>query len=120
MRLPSRLKFGTHTPGVLPAWTESISRHLAVVYSRESITFINSTHKNDEVALEIDLPERRPFAPRCIHCAGRIGFVSRLFDDRIRLGMMADRMNFRARTGEAGDLASIGNPNSARSGRRLK
>jgi hypothetical protein len=52
--------------------------------------------KDDEIDLEIALPERYPFSPRCLLCRGRVGFISRLFDDRIRLGMIVDRMHFRA------------------------
>ena len=96
MKLPSRLKFGTDSAATLAAWTESLSRHLAVVHSRESIPSLGSIRKNDEVALEIELPERRPFSPRCILCQGHIGFVSHLVDDRIRLGMIVDRMQFRS------------------------
>ena len=54
-----------------------------------------SIRKSDEIALEIDLPERRPFAPRYLRCEGRVGFVSRVIDDGIRLGMIVDRMQFR-------------------------
>jgi hypothetical protein len=104
MRLPSRLRFGTRTPDTLAAWTESLSRHLAVVHSRESIPSLGEIQKDDEVALEIDLPERHPFAPRCIFCEGHIGFVSRMLDDRIRLGMIVDRMKFRSSRNSATSL----------------
>lgn len=57
---------------------------------------MESIRKNDEIALEIDLPERHPFSPRYLLCEGHVGFVSRLLDDRIRLGMIVDRMYFRA------------------------
>jgi hypothetical protein len=108
MKLPSRLKFGTHTPGALPAWTESISRHLAVVRTRDSISSIDALQKNDEIALEIDLPERHPFSRRCILCVGRVGFVSHILGDRMRLGVIVDRMQFgAARNSQAGQLASI-------------
>lgn len=95
LRLPSRLKFGALTRGMLPVWTESISRHLAVVRLRESTSTAGAIQESDEIALEIDLPERRPFSPRCLHCEGRVGFVTRGLDDSVRLGMLVDRMQFR-------------------------
>jgi hypothetical protein len=95
VNLPSRLKFGTHAPGTLPVLTESISRHMAVVHSGDSIAFMEAIRKDDEIALEIDLPERHPFSPRYLLCEGRVGFISRFLDDRIRLGMIVDRMQFR-------------------------
>lgn len=119
MKLPSRLKFGTDTPATLAAWTESLSRHLAVVHSRESIPSLDAIQKNDEVALEIELPERRPFSPRCIFCEGHIGFVSHLVDDRIRLGMIVERMQFRSsRNSAANRLASMARDREIHSGGR--
>jgi hypothetical protein len=56
---------------------------------------MEAIRKDDEIALEIDLPERHPFSPRYLLCEGHVGFVSRLLDDRIRLGMIVDRMKFR-------------------------
>jgi hypothetical protein len=89
-----------------------------VVISQESMNPVVAIRKNDEVALEIGLPERHPFAPRCIHCEGRVGFVSRLMDDRIRLGMIVDRMHFRAaRIGAAEAPAASVRPNEGQSDR---
>jgi hypothetical protein len=114
VKLPSRLKLGNHTPGTLPAWTESIGRHLAVVHSRASIGSLGAIRKNDEIALEIDLPERRPFSARYILCEGRVGFVTLLIDDRIRLGMIVDRMHFRAaRTNAVEQPASFASARSS-------
>lgn len=95
VNLPSRLKVGAHAPGTLPVWTESISRHMAVVHSGGRAAYMEAIRKDDEIALEIDLPERHPFSPRYLLCEGRVGFISRLLDDRIRLGMIVDRMQFR-------------------------
>lgn len=95
LRLPSRLEFGSLSPELIPAWTESISRHRAVVRLRQASVSESAIHESDEIALEIDLPERRPFSPRCLRCEGRVGFVSRMIGDSIRLGMIVDRMQFR-------------------------
>lgn len=120
VNLPSRLKFGTHAPGSHPVWTESISRHMAVVHSGDWITFMEAIRKNDEIALEIDLPERHPFAPRYLLCEGHVGFVSRLLDDRIRLGMIVDRMHFRPAQNRAVELpASIARAGAVRGGERV-
>lgn len=121
VKLPSRIKFGIRTLGTLAAWTESLSRHLAVVHSREPISAIKGIRKDDEVALEVDLPERHPFSPRYIFCEGRVGFVSRLLDDRIRLGMIVDRMHFRTSRRSAAELfAPSARTGAGRSGERLQ
>jgi len=120
VNLPSRLKFGTHAPGSHLVWTESISRHMAVVHSGDSTNFMEAICKNDEIALEIDLPERHPFAPRYLLCEGHVGFVSHLLDDRIRLGMIVDRMHFRpTQTGAAEPPESIARAGAVRGGERV-
>lgn len=119
VKLPSRVKFGIHTLSTLAAWTESLSRHLAVIHSREPISAVKGIQKDDRVALEVDLPERHPFSPRLIFCEGRVGFVSRLLDDRIRLGMIVDRMHFRTSHHSAVELpAPSAHAGAARSGGR--
>lgn len=76
---------------------------------------MEAIRKNDEIALEIDLPERHPFFPRYLFCEGHVRFISRLLDDGIRLGMIVDRMHFRAaQTGAVEPLASF-----ARAGVRI-
>ena len=95
MKLKSRLKCGREVPDILSVWTESISRQLAVVHLGDASAVAGNIRKDDEVALEIDLPRRSSFSPRYLVCEGHVGFVSRLLDDRIRLGMIVDRMHFR-------------------------
>jgi hypothetical protein len=116
VKLPSRIKFGTHALGTLAAWTEGLSRHLAVVHSRESVADADAIQKDDAIALEIDVPEKHPFSPRHILCEGHVGFVSRLVDDRIRLGMIVDRMHFRASDSPTSDARA----QAARCGRRVQ
>jgi hypothetical protein len=119
--LPSRLKFGTHPPGTLPVWTESISRHMAVVHSGEATVVMEAIRKDDEIDLEIALPERRPFSPRHLLCEGRVGFISRLLDGRIRLGMIVDRMHFRtSRRGAEAPLDLIARTSAVRSSERAQ
>jgi|GEM_PF-2461414 len=95
-KLPVRVRVGSHSTWSLTAWTESVSRHLAVVRSSGLPDAARTIKKNDEVAIEIDLPKAHPFPPRCLHCDGRVKFVSQTLDDGVRLGMIVDRMQFRA------------------------
>ena len=120
-KLPARLKFRGHPEWTLRTWTESVSRQMAVVQSGESTIPAGEIFKNDEVALEIDLPERHPFSPRCLRCEGRVGFVSGMIQSGIRLGMIVDRMHFRtAETDLVNERSFITHREATRNARKTR
>ena len=84
--LPSRIQGVSRFGAALPAWTESISRNLAIVRAREVEWAVRDIKKSDGIILEVDLPKLHPFQPRCIYCQGRVNKATSLAGDLVRDG----------------------------------
>jgi hypothetical protein len=93
--LPSRIQGDSRLGAAVPAWTETISRNLAIVRARWVEWAGRDLKKNDGIILEVDLPKLHPFQPRCIYCQGRVNRATSLAGDLVRVEISISRMELR-------------------------
>ncbi len=76
-------------------WTSVIARSRVEFLVENDPALIRLLNRGAEVHLDVELPRSHRYAPRCIHCAGRVAGLTRVSEESVKVTLRTESIGIR-------------------------
>ncbi len=76
-------------------WTSVIARSRVEFLVENDPALVRWLDNGAEVHLDVELPRSHRYAPRCIHCAGRVAGLTRVSDGSVKVTLRTESIGIR-------------------------
>ncbi len=95
VRLQCHVKIPRAGDLVFRGWTSVIAPRRVEFLVENDPALIRLLDDGAEVYLDVELPRSHRYAPRCIHCAGRVAGLLRVSEESVRVTLRTESIGIR-------------------------
>ena len=95
VKLQCHLRIPKAGDSLFQGWTSVIARRRVEFLVENDPVLIGLLDDGVEVHLDVELPRSHRFAPRCIHCAGRVAGLSRISEESVKVTLRTESIRIR-------------------------
>ncbi len=95
VRLHCHVKIPQAGNSLYRGWTSIIARNRVEFLVENDPALIRLLDNGAEVHLDVELPRSHRYAPRCIHCAGRVAGLMQVSEESVRVTLRTESIGIR-------------------------